>query len=66
MTKEEKCIVSAYTGVLMINVSDFREWLSKKGYTDPLIAFTPEMADKMFDKLKGEVKKDFLKLCEVE
>lgn len=60
MTQEEKCIVTAYTGFLMVNVDTFRSWLKENNYTDPLL-IPPG-----FEKLRQEVKDKFLELCEQE
>lgn len=61
MTKEEKLIVSAYTGVLMTDFNDFHKFAEKK-LDRPV--FTHEFALKTTaDELKLSVKKDFLRLC---
>ena len=61
MTREEKLIVSAYTGVLMTDFSDLHEFIEKK-LGRPV--YTHELADKtVMNELKESVKEDFLKLC---
>lgn len=61
MTKEEKLIVSAYTGILMTNFSDFHEFAEKK-LNRPV--WTHEFASEMVaNELKQAVREDFLKLC---
>lgn len=62
MTKEEKIIVSAYTGVLMCNFSDMHEYIEKK-LGRPV--WTHELADeKVWDEIHAATKADFLELCE--
>ena len=62
MTKREKLIVGAYTGVLMTDFSDLHEFIEKK-LGRPV--WTHELADKhVVDEIKEAVKEDFLKLCE--
>lgn len=61
MTKEEKLIVSAYTGVLMTDFSDLHEFIEKK-LGRPV--WTHELANELVaNELKNAVKEDFLKLC---
>lgn len=64
MTTEERLIISAYTGFLMVDVLTFRSWISDKGYPDPLKAITPLGARAAFDELQKQVKKDFITLCD--
>ena len=62
MTKQEKLIVSAYTGILMTDFSDFHEFIEKR-LDRPV--WTHELANKEFIKeLKESVEDDFLRLCE--
>ena len=62
MTKQEKVIVSAYTGVLMCDFSDVHEYVEKK-LGRPI--WTHEFADEgLWNKIKEAVKEDFLSLCE--
>lgn len=61
MTKEEKLIVSAYTGVLMTEFSDLHEFIEEK-LGRPV--WTHELANELVvEELKIAVKEDFLKLC---
>lgn len=61
MTKEEKLIVSAYTGTLMTDFVDLHEFIEKK-LGRPV--WTHELANKLVvDEIKEAVKEDFLKLC---
>ena len=61
MTKKEKLIVSAYTGVLMTDFDDLHEFIEEK-LGRPV--WTHELADKLvMEELKKAVKEDFLKLC---
>lgn len=62
MTKQEKLIVSAYTGILMTDFNDFHEFIEKR-LDRPV--WTHELANKEFiTELKESVKDDFLRLCE--
>lgn len=62
MTKEEKLIVSAYTGILMTDFNDLHEYAEKK-LDRPI--FTHEFAEEStVNELKEAVKEDFLKLCD--
>lgn len=61
MTKQEKLIVSAYTGVLMTDFDDLHKFIEEK-LGRPV--FTHELADELVVKeLKRAVKQDFLGLC---
>ena len=61
MTKEEKLIVSAYTGVLMTDFDSLHEFIEKK-LGRPV--WTHELANTLVvDAVKMAVKEDFLKLC---
>ena len=62
MTKEERLIVSAYTGVLMTKFSDLHKFIENK-LGRPV--FTHELViESVVNELKEAVKEDFLKLCE--
>lgn len=64
MTKQEKIIVSAYTGVLMCNFDDVHEYIQKK-FGRPV--FTHELADKSIQKEVAEKsKEEFLEICNRE
>ena len=61
MTKEERIIVSAYTGVLMCDFDDLHQYIEKK-LGKPI--FTHELGDKLvWDAIKKATKEDFLRLC---
>ena len=62
MTKEEKLIVSAYTGILMVDFDELHKFIEKR-LGRPV--FTHELADELVCKeIEKAVKEDFLKLCE--
>lgn len=64
MTKQEKIIVSAYTGYLMCNFSDMHEYIEKK-LGRPV--WTHELASKkIMEEIREATKSDFLKLCKNE
>lgn len=64
MTKQEKIIVSAYTGVLMCDFDDVHEYIQKK-FGRPV--FTHELADKGIQKeVKEKSKEEFLEICNRE
>lgn len=61
MTKQEKIIVSAYTGVLMCDFSDMQAYIEEK-LGRPV--FTHELADvSMQEVIVQAVKGDFLAIC---
>lgn len=61
MTKQERIIVSAYTGVLMCDFQCVHEYIEKK-LGRPV--WTHEMASyNVQDEIKRAVKADFLALC---
>lgn len=64
MTKQEKLIVSAYTGFLMTNFDDFHEYVEKL-LNRPV--FTHEFSlDIIISEIQAKSKADFLKLCKEE
>ena len=64
MTKQEKIIVSAYTGVLMCEFADLQKYIEKK-FGRPV--FTHELADKgMLAEIKEKTKEEFLEICNRE
>ena len=64
MTKREKLIVSAYTGVLMTDWSEFHKFIEER-LGRPI--FTHGFASKETQKELREVfKEDFLKICEID
>ena len=61
MTKEEKLIVSAYTGILMTDFDSFHEFIEQK-LCRPV--WSHELANELVvNQLKEAVKEDFLKIC---
>ena len=61
MTKQERIIVSAYTGVLMCDFTDVQEYIEKK-LGRPV--WTHEMAQYGVSKeIEAATKSDFLALC---
>lgn len=61
MTKQEKIVVSAYTGVLMCDFSDLHEYIEKK-LGRPV--WTHELASEEVQKeIRQKAKDDFLELC---
>ena len=61
MTKQERLIVSAYTGVLMCDMSDLQEYIEKV-LNRPV--WTHELGDKnVLAEIKEKVRPDFLALC---
>lgn len=64
MTKEEKLIVSAYTGVLMVNFNELHKFAETQ-LGRPI--FSHEFGSKaVVDELKDAVHYKFIKLCEEE
>ena len=64
MTKQEKVIVSAYTGMLMCDFNDVQEYIEKK-LGRPV--YTHEFADeRVQDEIREATREDFLSLCENE
>ena len=64
MTKEEKLIVSAYTGILMTDFSSLHGFIEEK-LGRPI--WTHQLAEKsVWDEIKGAVSKDFMELCKEE
>lgn len=64
MTKQERIIISAYTGFLMCDFSDVHKYIEEK-LGRP--AWTHEMASyNVQDEIKKAVKPDFLALCRNE
>ena len=61
MTKKEKIIVSAYTGVLMCDFADLQKYAEEK-FGRP--CFTHEFGDSKFaEELKALSKEEFIELC---
>ena len=61
MTKEERLIVSAYTGFLMCDFDDMHKYIEEK-LGRPV--WTHELADnKVLKEIREKIKPDFLALC---
>ena len=62
MTNKEKLIVSAYTGILMVEWSEFHQFIEKL-LGRPVLAH--EFDDEaVIEEILANVKDDFMKLCE--
>ena len=62
MTKQEKLIVTAYTGVMMVNEVDFYSYLEEL-LGRPILA-KELSSDGFVNEVVNAVKDDFMKLCE--
>lgn len=64
MTKYEKIVVSAYTGVLMCDLSDLYEYIEKKLGRPH---WTHELASEyVWAEIKEKSKEEFLAICQTE
>ncbi len=64
MTKQEKIIVSAFTGVLMCDFSDVHKYIEEK-LERPV--WTHELAsERVWDEIKEKTIEDFLEICKQE
>lgn len=64
MTKQEKLIVSAYTGVLMCDFADMQRYIEKKLGRS---VFTHEMGcPHVWEEIKRVVHPDFMELCDAD
>ena len=64
MTKQEKIIVSAYTGTLMYDFGDVHEYIERK-LGRPV--YTHELVDKnIWKEIEEKSKEDFLEICKQE
>ena len=64
MTKQEKIVVSAYTGVLMCDFNDLHKYIEDK-LGRPV--WTHELASEtVFSEIKEKSKADFLAICQRE
>lgn len=62
MTKQERLIVSAYTGILMVDMEDLHEYLEKEVLKRPV--FVHELNDEsVVEEIVEIVREDFLNLC---
>lgn len=62
MTKHEKMIVSAYTGILMVDFREFHEWV-EEFLGHPVWSHEFTLSD-FWDSLKAKVEDEFVKICE--
>lgn len=61
MTKQEKIIASAFTGILMCDFSDVHKYIEEK-LGRPV--WTHELADKrVWDEIKEKTEEDFMGIC---
>lgn len=64
MTKQEKLIVTAYTGICMVNFDDSQEYVEQKLGRQ---VWTHELASEELTKeLKAKVRDEFIELCKKE
>lgn len=64
MTKQERIVVSAYTGILMCDFQDVHRYIEVK-LGRPV--WTHELADDtVIKEIKSATKSDFLELCDNE
>lgn len=64
MTKQEKVIVSAYTGILMCDFSSVHEYIERI-LGRPV--WTHELASgKLWEEIKEKTKPDFMRICAKE
>ncbi len=62
MTLHEKVVLSAYTGILMCDMSEVHQYIEKL-LGRPV--WTHELASEaLWEQIKGKVKPDFLKIIE--
>lgn len=62
MTKNEKLIVSAYTGVLMVDWGELLDFAEEK-LNRPILAKEVD-TEEFFEELRNAIEDDFTKLCE--
>lgn len=62
MTNKEKLIVSAYTGILMVEWSEFHQFIEKL-LGRPILAHEFDN-EEVIEEILANVKDDFMKLCE--
>lgn len=64
MTKQEKIIVSAFTGILMCSIADYQKYVESLLHRP---VFTHELADDgVQDMIKQRSKPDFIRVCKSE
>ena len=62
MTNKKKLIVSAYTGILMVEWSEFHQFIEKL-LGRPILAHEFDN-EEVIEEILANVKDDFMKLCE--
>lgn len=62
MTKTERLIVSAYTGVLMVDWNELIDFSEEK-LNRPILAKEVD-TEEFFNELRNAIEDDFTKLCE--
>ena len=62
MTKIEKLVVSAYTGVLMVDWGELLDFAEEK-LNRPILAKEVD-TEEFFEELRNTIEDDFTKLCE--
>ena len=62
MTKNEKLIVSAYTGVLMVDWGELLDFAEEK-LNRPILAKEVD-TEEFYEELRNAIEDDFTKLCE--
>ena len=62
MTKNEKLIVSAYTGVLMVDWGELLDFAEEK-LNRPILAKEVD-TEEFFEELRNAIEDDFTKLCQ--
>lgn len=62
MTKIEKLVVSAYTGVLMVDWGELLDFAEEK-LNRPILAKEVD-TEEFFEELRNAIEDDFTKLCE--
>ena len=64
MTKQEKLIITAYTGICMVDFGDFQEYVEKKLGRQ---VWTHEFAnEELTEELRAKVRDEFIELCKKE
>lgn len=64
MTNKEKLIVSAYTGILMVEWSEFHKFIEKL-LGRPILTHEFDN-EELIEEILANVKDDFMRLCENE
>lgn len=62
MTKIEKLVVSAYTGILMVDWGELLDFAEEK-LNRPILAKEVD-TEEFFEELRNAIEDDFTKLCE--